>query len=200
MKEIRLLGDLQAFKSEWSLDVSSVAEALRAINANRPGFLHAADAGDYVLLLMDRENPDLCRQVTADNALYPWADEVLFVVPRVGGDEPFSATAIMGASIAVTGTIVMSAGVAAMMATALNLLVSIALSMAVSMVASLISGTNDGMKASEAEPYENKPSYLFNGVVNTTRQGHRMPLLYGGPLLVGSMVLSSQIHVKDIPA
>lgn len=206
MKQIRLLGDLQAFKPEWALDVSTVAEALRAINANRPGFLQAADAGDYVLLLADFQNHDNCRQVTADNALYPWADEVLYVVPRVAGDEPFSATSIMAASISATsgfvagGTILMSAAVAGMMASTLNALIMMAISMAVSMVASLISGTNNGVKASEAEPYENKPSYLFNGVVNTTRQGHRMPLLYGGPLLVGSMVLSSQIHVKDIPA
>ena len=201
MKQIRLLGDLQAFKSEWSLDVSSVAEALRAINANRPGFLHAADAGDYVLLLMDRENPDLCRQVTADNALYPWADEVLFVVPRVGGDEFFSISSAIWATVMTALTqLGVSAGLAAFLAEAAVLLVQVAISMAISMVASLISGTNDGMSASDSEPYESKPSYLFNGVVNTTRQGHRMPLLYGGPLLVGSMVLSSQIHVKDIPA
>jgi len=199
MKQIRLFGDLQAFRSEWSLSVETVAEALRAIEANRPGFLAAAEQGDYILILLDPAHPDTPRQITPQNALNPWADETLLIVPRIGGDEFFTATSIMALSISATGTILMSAGTAALIASALNAVIMMAISMSLSMVANLISGTNDGIKATDAEPYENKPSYLLNGVVNTTRQGHRIPVLYGGPLLIGSMVLSSQIHVKDIP-
>lgn len=198
MKQIRLFGDLEKFKSEWSLDVLTVAEAVRAIEANRPGFVAAASAGDYVLILADFENPDHSRQVTTDNALHPWGNEVLFVVPRVGGNDPISATMIMYASIQLTGTIVMSTAVASIMATVLNVVIGMAISMALNAVVGLISGSNDGTKATNQEAPENKPSYLFNGVVNTTRQGHRIPLLYG-QLIVGSSVLSSQIHVKDIP-
>lgn len=198
MKTIKLLGDLARFRADWSLDVKTVAEALRAIEANRPGFLAAAEAGEYVLLLADPQDLDHARQVTTANALEAWADEILFVVPRVSGEEPFSATMIMGWSIAMTGSIVMSPAVAAFMAAALNALVSVAISLTVSMVASLISGSNDGMKAADTEPYESKPSYLFNGVVNTSRQGHRVPLLYGGPMLVGSMTLSADIRSEDI--
>lgn len=198
MKQIRLFGDLVKFKSEWSLDVSTVAEAVRAIEANRPGFVAAASAGDYVLILADFETPDNSRQVTTDNALHPWGNEVLLIVPRVGGNEPISATMIMSASIAMTGSIAMSAATAAIMATVLNMVIGMAISMALNMVVGLISGSNDGTKATNQEAPENKPSYLFNGVVNTTRQGHRIPLLYG-QLMVGSSVLSSQVHVKDIP-
>ena len=198
MKQIRLFGDLVTFKSEWSLDVSTVAEAVRAIEANRPGFVAAASAGDYVLILADFETPDNSRQVTTDNALYPWGNEVLLIVPRVGGNEPISATMIMAASIKLTGTIVMSTAMATVMAAALNMVIGMAISMALSAVVGLISGSNDGTKATNQEAPENKPSYLFNGVVNTTRQGHRIPLLYG-QLMVGSSVLSSQVHVKDIP-
>jgi len=60
----------------------------------------------------------------------------------------------------------------------------------------LAAGTPDGFGANEAP--ENKPSYIFNGVVNTARQGGRIPVLYGGPLLVGSMVVSSRINTKDV--
>ena len=42
-------------------------------------------------------------------------------------------------------------------------------------------------------------SYLFNGVVNTAKQGGRVPLLYGGPLLVGSMTVSARLVTQDIP-
>lgn len=189
MKRIKLFGDLEKFKSDWTLDVKTPAEAMRAIEANRPGFVKAADAGDYVLILVDEQTPENTRQVTLENALHPWGDELLVVVPRVGGDA--------------IGAVIVGAISAAFAATAAGAIVAaiidVVIAIAVSMIASLISGTNDGMSASDAEPYQSKPSYLFNGVVNTTKQGHRIPILYGGPLIVGSMVLSSQIHVKDIP-
>lgn len=189
MKTIKLFGDLQAFKPEWSLNVTTVAEALRAIEANRPGFLQAADAGEYVLVLVDEQNHDLIRAVTRENALAAWAHEELWVIPKAGGDIPVVAVAaVLGvAATSVTAIVV---------TTIINMVLSIALSM----IASLISGTNDGMSVDNSEPYESKPSYLFNGAVNTTRQGHRIPILYGGPMLVGSMVLSADIHVNDIPA
>lgn len=197
MKRIRLFGDLERFRADWSLNVATPAEAMRAINANRPGFVQAADAGDYVLILVDPDNPDLTRQVTTSNALDAWANETLFVVPRVGGDTGIEIAGGIGAAVAsAVGAV---GGLATAIAVAVNIAIALAVSLAVSYVASLIAGGTDGMEAKESEPYDSKPSYLFNGVVNTTRQGHRVPLLYGGPLLVGSMTLSSQIHVKDIP-
>ena len=45
---------------------------------------------------------------------------------------------------------------------------------------------------------ENKPSYLFNGAVNTTEQGQPIPLLYG-ELIVGSAVVSAGLTDKEIP-
>lgn len=187
MKQIKLFGDLVKFKSDWSLEVATVAEAVRAIEANRPGFVAAASAGDYVLILADLDNPDNTRQVTIDNALDPWGDETLLVVPKASGDVP---VAVVAAALSISAT-----GFAAM---AITFVLNMAISLAINMIVSLISGSNDGTKATNQEAPENKPSYLFNGVVNTTRQGHRIPLLYG-QLMVGSSVLSSQVHVKDIP-
>lgn len=49
MKMIKLFGDIaKNFKAEWSLDVMTPSEALRAINANRPGFLSECDKGNYI--------------------------------------------------------------------------------------------------------------------------------------------------------
>lgn len=194
MKTIKLFGDLQAFKAEWSLNVQTVAEAMRAINANRPGFLQAADAGDYVLIMLDEDNTDLIRPVTMENALDPWGNETLLVVPRISGETGIEIGAAVAAAVGATGI------AATAIAVAVNVVVAMALSVAVSMVASLLSNTNDGMRVDNSEPYESKPSYLFNGAVNTTRQGHRIPLLYGGPMLVGSMVLSADINVSDTAA
>jgi predicted phage tail protein len=38
-----------------------------------------------------------------------------------------------------------------------------------------------------------KPSYQFNGPVNTIEEGQPVPILYGGPLWIGSAVVSAGI-------
>jgi predicted phage tail protein len=49
-----------------------------------------------------------------------------------------------------------------------------------------------------AERPENRPSYAFNGPVNRTAQGVPVPLCYGGPILVGSQVISSGLRTEQI--
>lgn len=192
MKTIKLYGDLARFKPEWSLNVKTVSEAMRAIEANRPGFIAYADQGDYVLVLVDENNHQLIRQVTQNNALEAWANEELWVIPKPRGE-----VVAAGAAIVIAG---ISIGVgSAVTAFILAVVINIAIAIAISFISTLIAGTNDGMSSADSEPYDSKPSYLMNGVVNTTRQGHRIPLLYGGPLLVGSMVLSADILTKDVP-
>lgn len=43
----------------------------------------------------------------------------------------------------------------------------------------------------------NTPSYYFNGPVNTTAQGHPVPVIYGGPMQVGSAVASAGISTDS---
>ena len=50
---------------------------------------------------------------------------------------------------------------------------------------------------SAADSAANSPSYSFNGPVNTTAQGHPVPCIYGGPMKVGSAVISGGISVGD---
>lgn len=192
MKTIKLFGDLEKFKKEWLLDVTTPGEALRAIEANRPGFIEATKNGEYAVVLVDYNNTDLIRQVTLETCSLPWHTEELWVVPVVQGE-----IVAAGAAIVIAGV---SIGVgSAVAAVVLAIVLNLALSIAISMLTTLISGSTDAMSASQQEIPESRPSYLVNGAVNTSRQGHRIPLLYGGPLLVGSMVLASDIHVKDIP-
>lgn len=189
MKTIRLFGDLERFKPEWNLEVKTVSEAIRAIEANRNGFTQAIDSGDYALALINKHDIKLSRGVTDADLLAPWSDEELWVIPRVGGEFP---------ALIIAPLMAMGATAATAMAVS-SFVMSTILSMAISMVVSLISNTSSGTSVAETEPFESKPSYLSNGVINTTRQGHRIPILYGGPMLVGSMNLSVDIHVKDIP-
>lgn len=203
MKTIKLCGEIaDEYKQEWCLDVQTPAEALRAINANRPGFLAECDAGHYVCVLVDELNPDSARQVTDKSGLEGWGREVLYVVPHVSGDYGVVAAlvAYVGTTFLVAGGgLVTAVGTLTALGVAVAVVITIAVTIAISYIASLISGTPDGFGANETEDPENKPSYLFNGVVNTARQGHRLAVLYGGPMIVGSMVLSSRINTRDIP-
>jgi predicted phage tail protein len=192
MKKIKLLGDLAAFKADWELNVSTPGEALRAIEANRPGFLAACDQGDYVAILVDADNPDLTRQIILDTAEMPWADEVLMIMPRMGGDIPVAAIVAAYAAVGVA-TVATSA-----LVVITSVVLSIGLSLAMSAIANLITGSKKSASAVATESYESKPSFISNGAVNVVRAGHPYPIIAGN-FLCGSIVLSSQIHVKDIP-
>ena len=43
----------------------------------------------------------------------------------------------------------------------------------------------------------NTPSYAFNGPINTEAQGHPVPYFAGGPMWIGSAVISAGISVED---
>ncbi len=201
MKKIRILGDIaEKYKDSWELDVLTPPEAIRAIEANRQGFIRDLDGGEYVLVLVDESNPDDSRQVANEESAVGWGDEILYIVPNAGGD--WAAAVAIGAWAAGT-TVVAGAVVGGALAVAVTYaiaaVVMIAVTIAVSMIASLIVGSPGGvLGANDTEDSENKTSYIYNGVVNTARQGHRIPVCYGGPILVGSMILSSRINVQDV--
>jgi predicted phage tail protein len=50
-----------------------------------------------------------------------------------------------------------------------------------------------------ADRPENKPSYAYNGPVNTMAQGNVVPLCYGGPILIGSQVVSVGFSTEEMP-
>ena len=50
----------------------------------------------------------------------------------------------------------------------------------------------------EAEDPDKRSSYLFRGAVNATAQGGRVPLIYGGPIRVGSTLVSAGIAAERV--
>lgn len=44
----------------------------------------------------------------------------------------------------------------------------------------------------------NAPNKSFTGAVNTSTQGQPVPIVYGGPIMVGSAVISAGIFAEDI--
>lgn len=198
MKTVRLFGDLEKYKPVWTLDVQTPAEALRAISVQRDGFLAECDAGRYVAVLMDNDNPNLSRQVTKDNALDPWSSEELWVLPSASGEYGIDAAIWAGVATALTEAGA-AAGVAVAAAEIAVALVHMAIAIGLSSVASMISGKKKNTPATQQERPENKPSFIADGAVNLTAAGHPHPILFGEVPDVGCMILSSDYWVEDIP-
>jgi predicted phage tail protein len=189
MKTVRLFGDLEKYKPVWTLDVKTAAEALRAIGVQRDGFLAECDAGHYVALLVDLGNPDQIRQVITSNALDPWADEELWIMPTVGGELPVAFVAMAFSAI----------GVTVANFTIITMVVNMAISLALSAVANMITGKKKNTTATQQERPENKPSFIADGTVNLTAAGHAHPILFGEVPDCGCMILSSDYWVEDVP-
>jgi predicted phage tail protein len=193
MKTIRLFGDLlNDFEPEWQLAVKTPSEALRAIEANRPGFLSACDAGKYAVILFDPETPELTRQVIMENSNAPWHHEELHIMPTTGGNIPAAALVPLFYAIGFTYA---AAAIAAPIAAAI---ISLAISLAVSALANLITGSSNNKQVqNNATVAASKPSFISNGAVNVVNGGNPYPIIAGN-FRCGSIVLSSQIHVTDI--
>lgn len=205
MKEIKLLGEAADIYGEsFAMDVRTPSEALRALEANFSGFLKYMDDNDYRFVMVDFDDPDNSSLVDKENTVDSWGNKIMFAVPSAEGNPPVIAAIALYAA-AYAGTAATILGVSAVYIGTIILVteavVTIALTLAVSMAASAIASAIFGSdsKSSTFEAPESKPSYIFNGVVNTMKQGGRLPLLYGGPILVGSMTLSARIITEDIP-
>lgn len=68
--------------------------------------------------------------------------------------------------------------------------------MVVGGVVQMLSPQPKGMGAKDSP--DNQPSYSMNGAVNTQAQGNPVPLAYGGPLIVGSALISGGIYAEDL--
>ncbi len=162
-------------------DVRSPAEAVAALRVTLKGFRKALiDGGAYRVLVGGKSALDkdqLCDPVSSR--------ETIRIVPTIMGAGGLG-KAILGAVLAVVGVF-----------TGQPWLVNIGVSLALGGISEMLFAKKPGGTDSVDKP-ENRPSYTFDGAVNTAAQGNPVPLLYGGPLLVGSQVISAGLSVDEI--
>lgn len=174
LKTIILYGDMrQKFGREFRLDVKTPAEAVRALCSQLKGFRgylhnHANDA--FKVFVGGRNASDEIGSPCSDR-------EVIRIAPVIQGAGAVGRV-ILGAAMVVVGVVFEQPW-----------LVSMGASMALGGAAQLLSPTISTDTAT-AESVTNTPSYNFNGPVNTTAQGHPVPLCYG-EMIVGSAVISA---------
>ena len=195
MVTILLLGKLgKRFGRRHRMAVASAAEAVRALCANFSSFerelVASGERGVGYRVLAGRD------ALSLDRLHEPSGQQRITIVPVVSGAGGNGLGQILlgAALIAVSWWNPMGWAAAGSFLSQATLY-SVGTSMILGGVAQMIAPTAKAQDPSERP--ENRPSYVFNGAVNTTAQGHPVPVGYGR-LIVGSAVISAGIDVDEI--
>jgi hypothetical protein len=127
----------------------------------------------------------------SDISMYPF----LYIIADIKGEEPISATAILAASISLTGTLAVSASTAAIIATIANIAIFSAIGLAASAIITALSPTPSF--SSDPSNTQSKQSSLFNGAPLIREQGGSVPMVFGNPFC-GGVLISSGVTTEDI--
>lgn len=197
MKHVILYGHLaKKFGRHHRLDVRNPREAIQALRVNFP---------DFTAHVLKHNEPGyrvrVGREYRDEEGLSYPADDVIRIIPVVAGAGSLGKI-LLGATIMYLtmgmGSVLGSWAIGTGSATAVSAVSALSnLGMAL-----VLGGVAQALfpipAAQSTEPAENKPSYAFNGPVNTVTQGNPVPICYG-ELIVGSQVVSAALETGDIP-
>lgn len=184
LRTVKLYGPMRRrFGREYELNVSSPAEAIRALCVQVPGFkkylFDSKAAGLAFAVFIGRRN------ITEDGLHDPVGDDEIRIAPIIEGSKRGGVlNIILGIILIVVGVYTGNA----------QLIYSGAV-MVIGGVVQMLAPQPKGLGAKD-DP-NNQPSYSMNGAVNTQAQGNPVPLAYGR-LIVGSALISGGIYSEDL--
>lgn len=196
VKTIVLHGWLgKKYGAKYTMDISSPAEAIRALCSQVKGFHQelAKDKDGFRI----RANND---PYTKETLSYPFgSQEILHIVPAICGSKDGIGQLLLGVVLLGAAFISMGTSFAGIEllggVTVGQALTTIGVSMFLGGLSQLLFAPPKAGNPSERP--ENKPSYSFNGPVNTIQQGNGVPICYG-ELIVGSQVVSAGFYAENI--
>lgn len=190
MTTVLLYGDLrQQFGKRWLLDVANPAEAIRALCSQARGFrkylIDNSQPGYHVLV--DDHAIDSPEHLAIGGA------RTIKIIPAVQGGKNAIWTIIIGIALVAfsygLGGVFAPGSLGAMAVSAVG---SIGVSLILGGVAQLLFAPP---KQANIADDSGTPNYAFTGPVNTSAQGHPVPICYGR-LRVGSAVISASFHTS----
>lgn len=192
MTTIRLGGQLgKMFGKVHQRLIRTTGEAARALAATIPGFeaymLSSRKRGLTYAVFRGKDN------IGKDDLDYPHVGREIRIVPVIIGSKRggLLQTILGFALIAAAAFPLLAPGISI---AASNLMFSVGAAMAVGGVVQMLSPQPKGLAIKSSA--DNKPSYAFGGVTNTTSQGYPVPLMYG-KRRIGGAVISAGIYVED---
>lgn len=184
LRTVKLYGPMRRrFGREYELNVSSPAEAIRALCVQVPGFKkYLADSkanGLAFAIFIGKRN------IKEDGLNDPVGNAEIRIAPIIEGSKRGGVlNIILGVVLIVVGAYTGNA----------QLIYSGAV-MAIGGVVQMLSPQPKGIGAKD-DP-NNQPSYSMNGTINTQAQGNPVPLAYGR-IKVGSAIISGGIYAEDL--
>jgi len=182
----------EKFGSEFRLDISSVGEAIRAINANKPGFLRSIKKDkSYNVTVGTFTEKDALNNETV---FMKHRKGDMWIMPSIEGSKSGIGTVVLGAVLVVVGMVLTSYGLGAVGAP----MMKIGVGMMISGVAMMLTPTPGTGDYKDREKPDERQSFMFDGPVNTNEQGGAIPIIFG-QVLMGSTVVSTALDVEQIP-
>ncbi|MDK6382393.1 MULTISPECIES: tail assembly protein [Citrobacter freundii complex] len=194
MTTIKLSGSLASlFGREHQRLIGPTREAFRALSATIPGFekfMNTSNTrGMTFAVFVDKKN------VTKDDLDFPNGGRTIRIVPVIMGSKRAGVLqTILGAVLVVVGVLGSAIGQAWGGGVWGPAAWKIGAAMMVGGVAQMLSPQPGGL--SSKQDADNKASYAFGGVTNTTAQGNPVPLAYG-KRRIGGAIISAGIYVED---
>ncbi|MEG3081308.1 hypothetical protein R3F64_15700 [Halomonas sp. 5021] len=184
MKTVHLYGSLgERFGERFSLEVRDPAEAVRALAVQLKGFRETVEAGHWHVIRGPLEKGDDLDEDSIAVALGNQRE--IHIIPAVeGAGEVFNV--IAGVALIAVGA--MSGFNPQLMAAGAGMVLN-----GVTQMTTSVPGSDYNERESPAE----RPSFLFDGPVNTSTQGLPVPVIYGRAR-VGSVVISAGMTAEEL--
>lgn len=206
MRAVHLHGHLaERFGREpLRIDIATTAEAVQALMHMRPGFREVIRSGWYRVIV---RHPQTVLEVGEQELQLKLgkSSEIHFIPVVEGAGGRGIGKIIVGVALVASAIYFAPAG-AGLLGTQLSAtafagitfgnIALVGIGLALSGVSSLLSPMPKSQGPRESP--DRQPSYLFNGPVNVTEQGHPVPIVIGR-MRVGSVVASSGIRTENIP-
>ena len=200
MQKVHLIGDIAKFGSHWETECRTIPDIFKLIECQTPGFrkylIEAAESGVGYEIRRGKAF------VTEDTLLLSLGKEDIIITEVPAGAKSGGAKLLVAAAVValivmnpgnffyLSGTATSSAGTTAAASSSSFALTtpgliaaSVAVNLALAGISQLLA------PGPEVDGAETNESYLFNGPVNTAKQGIPVPVAYG-ELIVGGAPIS----------
>lgn len=168
--------------------ISTPREVFRALSVTVPGFekyLNTSKARGLTYAVMVGK-----RNISESDLDFPNAGQEIRIVPVIMGSKRSGILqTILGAALVAVSIWIPGVSIAAS-----NMMFAAGASMALGGIAQMLSPQPGGLASKQDA--DNKASYAFGGVTNTTAQGNPVPLAYG-KRRIGGAIISAGIYVED---
>ncbi|EMO1383948.1 TPA: tail assembly protein [Citrobacter freundii] len=190
MTQIELGGVLgKTFGKQHHRLVGSTSEAVRALCCTINGFekfLNSSKLRGLTYAVFKGK-----KNLSESDLGYPVSGEVIRIIPVVIGSKKAGVLqTILGAALVVVGAVATYFGGGAVGVPMMKIGAALALGGVVQMLSPQPSGLASKQSA------DNRASYAFGGVTNTTAQGNPVPVLYGRRR-IGGAIISAGIYIEQ---